>query len=484
MRRTHPFELLLLAIFAGWQTPALPAGEGGLDALTQAEADAWGEQLFALVVQVSGWPAPEKRPGIVLAQGEQAGELLEAEYARFLPQLQGALPEAKHLGEQALARYLFNRREVLLAPANLALAPGVETLDPAERAKVLKLVLVYALDLALLDAKVPFAPAYYAPGNLDATLAQRAVWEGHARRAQRAAAKELGCREELLDLAIQQSFATQALRREASPEERELRRMQSASIWRLGEVGEAFVRAVLEARGPAGIEQALKAPPFRTSQILSPSDWLDEKKAGRPSAEQLARTLADAAADFFQPDEWRNESHPVGALSLRDWNASKLWAGGAGPRFEVARSFDYDYLAGWALIGNRREGLGQRAASLHAFRSAHAAHRFFIHKAEETRADWFRLAEQQYVFSRREVLAGKQLLIPPSPLGLVDEGLAMLATFSATPAGKSATSNYYLLRKGTWVLELDVDAEPEPKHMELINAAFLKGYQALELTGK
>lgn len=462
---------LLCAAGAAWA-----AGDGPT---TAQQAETWGEQLGGLVAQAAGVSFKEgKVPTVRLATAKEAGARLEAEFAAYLPAaLHEELPEPEALGGQFLARYLFSHRGIVLVPENLAALPGASGLDPLQRAGILKLVLTQALTLALLDQQAPLAAAYYAPGGSDAALAHRAIWEGVQRLVQDAVAKELGLDERVRALARWNGFAIQTPVAGMGEDFWRAQRIRMASADRLGEAGARFVAAVREAKGAEGLLEALRKPPRYTSQILVPRDYISGS-AAVPKDELLQATLADAVADYFQPPEWVNESHSVGALSLERADAWARWQDGGGPRAELTRSFDYDYLCGQSLIGNRnsKDVPAQRAASLHVFRSPEAAARFLRFRQTAVREDWNRLAEQRFTVERQSVVGGKDLIFPKPQAGWPDQGLAMLLSFNSGPRSKTAQSNQYFFLKGTWVLDLDLDVEPDAEALGRVVQAFVNGY--------
>ncbi len=441
-----------LHMFVGWHA------RGATGPSSQQEAEAWLEQIFGWVEEAAGLKAGKAgRPRIKRVEAAEAGQALareftaQAEFSRELP-----MPPPEALGQQYLARYAFGNRTIYVLPSNLERVSVVERLSSTERMQLMKIVLAGACDLALLDSHVGFAEAYYTPGGQDARLAQRSVWEGHARLAQYAVAEQVGASQQTTVSALLNTFMiAPELDPKASDRERMTQVSRVTSMGRLSDVGSRFIEALRRARGPRGVLEALQRPPHRTSQILVPGDYLSG--AGfQPTDQALGEALARIAGAYFQPQWWTNESMPLGALSLDDILATEAWNAGAGPQKRFAQTFDLDYVAGRSLVGRRKDDRSVRAAGLHLFRSARAIERFIQWRAAGILEDWERLETGRFVLKEKKDLQPKEADLPEGAAARLDGG-RMLHVVAVRPDQSQFREAHYYLYVAPMLLELDLD---------------------------
>lgn len=464
---------------------------------SQQEAQAWFEQVVKEVEKASGLEI-QGREGVKfrMATAEDAAQILAGELAQFMP-LDEPMQQTgvQGLGALFLARYCFKGRGVLLIPENVAHVTQAQGFSAGQKAALLKMALAYACDVALLDSHFPLAEPYNHPGGTDEALAQRAVWEGHARMVAFRVAKALGAEGPVIDATLRNSFMIEppvetaeiekhtALRPEdlALPKEARIAKAREAAekrkimlenakrlhavkvgaMVRLGEVGRRFVEAVEKARGAKGIIEVLKKPPRRTSEVIVPGDYLDGDDG--PSDDALGQALAKAVATWFQPEQWVTAHSILGALSLNDIQADLLWHSGAGPRVELLNSYDHVYVTGQSLIARAVKDdpkyPRERTAAIHVFRDEAAASRFILYKFAGIQGDWHRLLEEGFQVKDTMNLSRDGLNLPPHPAGRVDEARVLGAKVVRKDNSEFAENSFYF-RKGTWVLEINLDVTP------------------------
>lgn len=425
---------------------------------SQQEADAWLAQVLGLVEKATGLKTnKERRPKIKLADEKEAGRVLGTEFAsmtgisRHVP-----LPPPEALGQQILARYCFGDRTIYFLPSNVKRVAVCERFTATQRMQFLKVVLAYACDIALLDSHVPMAKVYYAPGGTDAGLAARAVWEGHARMAQDSVAKAIGADETVSVASMLNTFTiAPPMDSETTNRDRSALVTRATSMGRISEVGGRFIEALVKAKGPNGVLEALRRPPLRTSQVLVPNDYL-AGEGYEPTDQDIGELLARAAGTFFPPQWWNNRSRPLGALSLADIVSADAWNRGAGPLKLFTETFDLDYVGGRSLVGERKDRKGVRASGLHVFRTERAVKRFINWKAKKIKEDWKRLEEDRFAIKDKRDGSPNKKDLSEETLKLLSGGrvLTMIAT---RPDGSDFKAGHYYLQCKRMVLELDLD---------------------------
>ncbi len=437
---------------------AMACGRAADGPSSQQEAQAWLDEVTKIVEGAAGLAFAEKRrPNIKLANALEAGSVLGPEFGARIPAaLRERLPAPETFGTQILARYSFDTRTIFLVPSNLSRILAAKNLNALDRMHLLKIVLAYACDIALLDSHVPLARLYYAPGGSDAALAQRAVWEGHARLVQNAAAEALGCETQAKVIAQMNSFViAPEMEKKNSKHDQNVIVARATTMGRVAEVGARFVSAIKKKNGPKAILEAIQKPPLRTSQIMVPSDYL-EGKGYEPADQLLGETLARAAGAFFPPQAWDNHSAPLGALSLKDIVAQTKWEGGVGPQRNLGDSFDMDYVAGRSLYGRHRTAPAARASALHVFRSAAAAKRFVTWKTKLIREDWVQLQKGRFGLKEKKDHDARKAELTSEAAKVVDGGRVLTTVVFRTDGTSFSDAHYYFIR-GTWVLELNLD---------------------------
>lgn len=497
----------------GTPTPGAPA--------SQQEAQAWFEQVLKEVEKASGLEM-QGREGVRfrMLSPADAAPILAGELAQFMP-IEGTVEQtgAEGLGALFLARYCFKGRGVLLIPENVAHVPQAKDFTPGQKAALLKMALAYACDVALLDSHFPLAEPYNHPGGTDEALAQRAVWEGHARMVAFRVAKALGAEGPVIDATLRNSFMIEppveteeiekhtALSPEdlALPKEARIAKAKAAAerkknlldtakrlhavkvgaMVRLGEVGRRFVEAVEKARGAKGIVEVLKKPPARTSEVIVPGDYLD----GEPglSDDVLGQALAQAVATWFQPAQWVTGHSVLGALSLNDIQADLLWHAGAGPRVELLNSYDHVYITGQSLIARPVKDdpkfPRERTAAIHLFRDEAAASRYIAYKCACIFDDWHRLLEEGFQVKDTMNLSRDGLNLPPHPAGRLDEARVLGAKVVRKDNSEFGDHAFYF-RKGAWVLELNLDVTPALPELGECAGYFVESWNAAQKAGK
>lgn len=461
------------------------------------EAQAWFEQVLKEVEKASGLEV-QGREGVKfrMTTAEEASQVLAGELSQFMP-LQETMEQtgAQGLGALFLARYCFKGRGVLLIPENVAHVTLAKDFDAGQKAALLKMALAYACDVALLDSHFPLAEPYNHPGGTDEALAQRAVWEGHARMVAFRVAKALGAEGPVIDATLRNSFMieppleTTEIEKQTAPDPQDLalpkeariakaqaaaerrknlldaaKRLHAVKVGamvRLGEVGRRFVEAIEKARGAQGIVEVLKKPPTRTSEVIVPGDYLDGAP-GLPD-DVLGQALAQAVATWFQPEQWVTGHSVLGALSLNDIQTDLLWHSGAGPRVELLNSYDHVYITGQSLIARPVKDdpkfPRERTAAIHLFRDEAAASRFIAYKCAGIFGDWHRLLEEGFQVKDTMNLSRDGLSLPPNPAGRLDEARVLGAKIVRKDNSEFADNAFYF-RKGAWVLEINLDVTP------------------------
>lgn len=485
-----------LAVGSAHAEGAAPPAVPGAPA-SQQEAQAWFEQVLKEVEKASGLEM-QGREGVKfrMATAADAAQILAGELAQFMP-LDEPMQQTgvQGLGALFLARYCFKGRGVLLIPENLAHVTLAQDFSAGQKAALLKMALAYACDVALLDSHFPLAEPYNHPGGTDQALAQRAVWEGHARMVAFRVAKALNAEGPVLDATLRNSFMIEppveteeiekhaALRPEdlALPKEARIAKAREAAerrknlletakrlhavkvgaMVRLGEVGRRFVEAVEKARGAKGIIEVLKKPPTRTSEVIVPGDYLDGEPG--PSDDVLGQALAKSVATWFQPEQWATAHSILGALSLNDIQSDLLWHSGAGPRVELLNSYDHVYITGQSLIARPVKDdpkfPRERTAAIHLFRDEAAASRYMAYKCAGIFGDWHRLLEEGFQVKDTMNLSRDGLNLPPHPAGRLDEARVLGAKIVRKDNSEFGDNAFYF-RKGAWVLEINLDVTP------------------------
>ncbi|MCK6473000.1 MAG: hypothetical protein L6R28_14755 [Planctomycetes bacterium] len=477
--------------------PVAPAAPVPGAPASQQEAQAWFKQVVKEVEKAAGLEI-QGREGVKfrMATAADAAQILAGELSQFMP-LDEAMQQTgvQGLGALFLARYCFKGRGVLLIPENLLHVTQAKDFNPGQKAALLKMALAYACDLALLDSHFPLAEPYNHPGGTDEALAQRAVWEGHARMVAFRIAKALGAEGPVIDATLRNSFMieppveTEEIEKQTAPDPQDqalpkeariakakaaaerkknllatakrLHAVKVGAMVRLGEVGRRFVEAVEKARGAKGIIEVLKKPPRRTSEVIVPGDYLDGDDG--PSDDVLGQALAKAVATWFQPEQWVCGHSILGALSLNDIQADLLWHSGAGPRVELLNSFDHVYITGQSLIARPVKDdpkfPRERTAAIHLFRDEAAASRFIAYKCAGVFGDWHRLLEEGFQVKDTMNLSRDGLNLPPHPAGRVDEARVLGAKIVRKDNSEFSDNAFYY-RKGAWVLEINLDVTP------------------------
>jgi len=292
----------------------------GKPAYTEAEAQAYIQQIAPLVEQVTCCPFTKLPPVKLVTRAEMVPILA----ADLRPQLQAQMPEqppaqveklatntAEEMACILLGKYGFASKTLYLLPGNLLPLMQLAKVKPAEQTDILRLIIAHELTHALQDQQVDLsAHIAAAAASPDRLMAYNAVMEGHAMLVQEKVGKLL----KLEDVA--QEFADKLVGGVPELEDPLLSMMAKVQQQVYTDIylgGRDFMSWQAQHDNTAAVWRMLANPPATTAMIFHPERYAPGLPRGRDYAAVLQRL-----DDHLGAQPWRIvRNMELGEMALR-----------------------------------------------------------------------------------------------------------------------------------------------------------------------